>query len=317
MDLHPSRNIIALGLIDGSSHIFELSNKQNRNVVSTTSHKGSVTDVQFTQDGSHLYTVSSDKAFQCFDINTANHLFRKKNAHACGITRVYNHENFVFTGDDEGTIKVWDIRDHSEIKAYKPHQDYISDFAIHGNKLLASSADGTMSLFDLEKGSLAAQSGNIEDELLSIVVMKDGKKVICGSQGGILDIFSWGEWEDISDRFPGHPESVDALVKLDEDVVFTGSSDGLIRVVEIHPNQLLGVIGGHDFPIERMLLSHDKRLLASASHDNTVKFWNLSFMWDEAETPMEETPKTDQAPPSVSFGDDTHRQDVSNFLSDM
>lgn len=50
-----------------------------------------------------------------------------------------------------------------------------------------------------------------------------------------------GDWGDISDRFPGHPESVDALVRCDDDIVFTGSSDGLIRVVQILPNKLLGV----------------------------------------------------------------------------
>jgi hypothetical protein len=44
-----------------------------------------------------------------------------------------------------------------------------------------------------------------------------------GSQTGVLNIFTYGDWGDISDRFPGHPESVDALVKCDEDIVFTGT----------------------------------------------------------------------------------------------
>ncbi len=33
----------------------------------------------------------------------------------------------------------------------------------------------------------------------------------------------------MSDRFPGHPDSVEAILKIDEDTVLTGSSDGLIR----------------------------------------------------------------------------------------
>ena len=52
---------------------------------------------------------------------------------------------------------------------------------------------------------------------------------MCGSQGGILNIFSWGDWGDITDRFPGHPESIDSVIAISEDVVITGSSDGLIR----------------------------------------------------------------------------------------
>lgn len=70
--------------------------------------------------------------------------------------------------------------------------------------------------------------------------MKRGRKVVCGSQEGVLDIFDYNDVEDISDRFPGHPASVDALLALDDDIVLTGSSDGLIRIISILPNKMLG-----------------------------------------------------------------------------
>lgn len=39
------------------------------------------------------------------------------------------------------------------------------------------------------------------------------------------------------DRIPGHPASVDALVALTDDVIATGSEDGIIRVMQILPNK--------------------------------------------------------------------------------
>ena len=117
--------------------------------------------------------------------------------------------------------------------------------------------------------------------LLAVVVVKHGKKVICGAQSGVLSIFSWGYWNDCSDRFPGHPESVDAIVKFDEDTVITGSSDGALRVLSVLPNKLLGVVGEHaDMPLEKLALCGDHRVLASTSHDNTVKLWDLSCLHD-------------------------------------
>ena len=57
----------------------------------------------------------------------------------------------------------------------------------------------------------------------------------------------------------GHPSSVDALVAFDEDTVLTGSQDGLIRIISILPNSMLGVVGEHgDFPVEALALSHDR-----------------------------------------------------------
>ncbi len=77
--------------------------------------------------------------------------------------------------------------------------------------------------------------------------------------------------------FAGHPSSVDALVKYDADTVITGSSDGIIRIVNILPNRMLGVLGGsEDLPIERLALSHDRARLASVSHESGLRLWDLS-----------------------------------------
>lgn len=120
--------------------------------------------------------------------------------------------------------------------------------------------------------------------------MKNGKKVVCGSQSGVLAIWSWGYWNDCSDRFPGHPESVDAIVKWDEDAVITGCSDGALRVINILPNKLLGVVGEHagDLPVERLALSADKQLLASMSHDNCIKLWDMMILQDDSDADEDE-----------------------------
>lgn len=114
---------------------------------------------------------------------------------------------------------------------WKEHNDYISGFATNPSvdHLLATGGDGRLSAYDLRKNILAGKSDELEDELLSVAVIKNGRKVVCGSQDGVIVIFSWGTWGDMSDRFPGHPESVEALLKVDEDTVLTGSSDGIVR----------------------------------------------------------------------------------------
>lgn len=109
--------------------------------------------------------------------------------------------------------------------------------------------------------------------------MKRGKKIVVGSQEGVLSLFNWGDIGDISDRFPGHPQSVDALLALDEDILISGSSDGVIRILSVLPNRMLGVVGEHsEWPVERLALSADRGLLASASHDNTLKLWDISYL---------------------------------------
>ncbi|KAK7300723.1 hypothetical protein RJT34_11572 [Clitoria ternatea] len=56
--------------------------------------------------------------------------------------------------------------------------------------------------------------------------MKNGRKVVCGSQAGIILLYSWGCFKDCSDRFIDlSSNSIDAMLKLDEDRIITGSEN--------------------------------------------------------------------------------------------
>ena len=49
----------------------------------------------------------------------------------------------------------------------------------------------------------ARSEDDADDELLSVAVAKSGTKVVTGSQMGVLSLYSWGFFNDCSDRFPG------------------------------------------------------------------------------------------------------------------
>ncbi|XP_071926777.1 WD repeat-containing protein 55-like isoform X4 [Coffea arabica] len=90
-------------------------------------------------------------------------------------------------------------------------------------------------------------------------------------------VYSWGFFKHCSDRFVDlFPNSVDALLKLDEDRVITGSENRLISMVGILPNKIIQPIAEHsEYPIERLAFSYDRKFLGSISHDQILKLWNL------------------------------------------
>lgn len=111
--------------------------------------------------------------------------------------------------------------------------------------------------------------------------MKDGKKVMTASGGGVLNLFSWDWFGDCNDRIVGHPNSIQCMVKYDEDTVITGGEDGLLRVVSVLPNRILAIVGdamdaSEGFHIQAVTLSHDRKLVASCSPDDIVKIMDVS-----------------------------------------
>ncbi|WIA29086.1 hypothetical protein OEZ86_011597 [Tetradesmus obliquus] len=225
------------------------------------------------------------------DPSSGKAVTRLTKAHSAGINRLLGipeQPSLLAAGDMDGGLCIWDLRSQQHVLKYNKHSDYISGLTVSEKQqaLLAVSGDGTLSVHDLRSCKVLARSeDDADDELMSVAVVKNGKKVVCGSTSGVLAIWSWGYWNDCSDRFPGHPESVDALVTYDEDTLITGSSDGALRIVSILPNKLLGVLGEHeeDMPVERLAMAADKSLLASVSHDACVKLWDLSILQDDDE----------------------------------
>ena len=41
--------------------------------------------------------------------------------------------NTLISGDDEGIVKIWDLRTRNCIFEFEDNEDFISDFAIHSN----------------------------------------------------------------------------------------------------------------------------------------------------------------------------------------
>ena len=147
--------------------------------------------------------------------------------------------------------------------------------------LLTASCDGTLGVFDLRKPLLYAMSDSFGDDQNAVLLMKQGRKVVTASSEGVLNLFSWDWFGDCNDRIVGHPNSVQCMVKYDEDTVITGGEDGLLRVVSVLPNRIIAIVGDpldqeEGFHIQAVTLSHDRQFVASCSPDDIVKIMDVS-----------------------------------------
>ncbi|KAH9785305.1 WD repeat-containing protein 55 [Citrus sinensis] len=297
LDFHPSDQLVAAALITGDLHLYRYNaDSPPQKLLDLHAHEESCRAVRFVNGGQAMLTGSTDRSILATDVETGATIARLEDSHEDAIYSLINvTESTVASGDDQGCIKV----------VFFPSSCYETDmtFAADAMKLLGtrclteiltclnfalSSGDGTLSVCNLRKNTVQTRSEFSEEELTSVVLMKNGRKVVCGSQSGTVLLYSWGYFKDCSDRFVGlSPNSVDALLKLDEDRVITGSENGLISLVGILPNRIIQPIAEHsEYPIESLgiasvlcfinsALSHDRKFLGSISHDSMLKLWDL------------------------------------------
>ncbi|ELU18406.1 hypothetical protein CAPTEDRAFT_20314 [Capitella teleta] len=279
---HPSRDVIAAGSIDGDVTIHSYSTEeQNHLLMTLPHHKKACRAVRFSPGGNLLLSASKDKSISVVDVDQGKVIKSIPKAHGAALYCLeMANEDIVATGDDDGYLKLWDLRQKPKaVMELKENEEFISDIHLEFKRkmLLMTSGDGTLTAVDIRKHKMKMQSELFESELLSLTPVKGSKKIACGSGDGAINFFNWGEWGNMSDRFPGHPVSIDCMVTVTDDIICTGSMDGFIRAVHVLPNRFVGVIGEHDeFPVENLSLSHCRQFVTSCSHDQTIKFWDVS-----------------------------------------
>ncbi|KAG2180815.1 hypothetical protein INT43_008394 [Umbelopsis isabellina] len=283
---HPTEDIVTAGLITGHIESYRYGLEGNENLWKQRLSKKSIRGLEYNIDGSMLYSISKDKSISAIDSITGATKLKLADAHEEPLnTLLVLNENMLATGDDAGVIKLWDNRSQKCTMTYTEHDDFIADMTYQKDKktLIAVGGDGFLSTWDIRKPNVAAMSDCMDDELLSVELVKNGKKAVVGSQDGVLSLWTYGDWGDYSDRYLGHPSSIDTICKLDEDTICTGSSDGIIRIISILPNKFEGVIGDHgeEFPIERIRLADNKKYVGSCAQDNGIHFWDVAHLFEE------------------------------------
>lgn len=225
----------------------------------------------------------------------------------------------LFLGDDAGAVKLWDIRqrDPAPIFTLKEVDDYISCLVTTDAKkyLLATSGDGYLTTLSIPGKRMYVQSEPYEDELTSMGVFRNESKLIVSSAKGNFYAFNWGQFGYHCDAFTVPLSPVSKIIPITERIAVTGGEEGTLRAMHMVPGRVLGVVGQHGLAIESLDINHSGEVIASSSHDNDIRFWNIKYFEDFNDIKYNEKSNTKKALnhnlPSSSYAN------RADFFSDL
>ena len=107
-------------------------------------HSGAILELKWSRDGSTLYSCSTDKTTQVFDVETGGRI-RKLKGHASFINSVsttIRNQELLSTASDDGTIKIWDPRQKLVVKSFETKYPALStSFNLQGNLVFSAGID--------------------------------------------------------------------------------------------------------------------------------------------------------------------------------
>ena len=66
-------------------------------------------------------------------------------------------------------------------------------------------------------------------EMTSMGLIRSDTKLAVGSGEGAIFIFNWGEFGHHIDRYSGHPDEIQCINSITDNIILTGCEDGKIR----------------------------------------------------------------------------------------
>jgi WD40 repeat protein len=181
-------------------------------------------------------------------------------------------EDLFVTAGDDGTVKLWRLRDGILQRTYKAHTETVNSvvFAPDGNEILTASNDHTARLIGA-KGTqvLAGHTSWVRTAEFS----PDGQQILTGSTDGSAILWQRSDGK-ILQRFEGHGGAVQAVAfSANGEWVLTASTS-LARLWRISDGQMLAVFAGHQEPIHSVRFLQGDRLVVTGASDGIVRFWH-------------------------------------------
>jgi hypothetical protein len=153
---------------------------------------------------------------------------------------------------------------------------YGAAFSPDGRKVIATSYDGSLRLWDTRTGKELRRLDGHLGKVWAVAYHPDGRHVVSGGFDGSVRLWDLATARE-SKRFAGHTDYVRAVaVSVDGKQILSSGDDRLLRLWDVADGKEIRAIPGHDHFVWGVALSRDGKHALSASLDRTARLWDVN-----------------------------------------
>eukprot|EP01080_Neovahlkampfia_damariscottae_P001744 gene1744-513_t len=277
----------------GSDNIINIFNLENGEKINTLyGHESRIWDLNCSKKSKLLASASGDSTIKIWNINT-NLFEEKKEKRIKNIQTIKNEEKYDFysvkihpdekhligSGYDS-IINLYDIETGSLVQNFKGHDSSIASvlFNSYGNLIISGSKDATIKFWDIRSSICLKTFSQHLGEITSLELNKSGSNLLSCSKDNSNRLWDLKLMKPIQ-KFKGHQNTYKNHVKAsfgsNEQIIFGGSEDHFIYAWDVNSGKILKKLSGHKDIVYKAIWNSKKSMLASCSHDKTIKIWKF------------------------------------------
>lgn len=174
----------------------------------------------------------------------------------------------------DSTIRSFDSTSGKQTRVWKAHADWVQTVAFNaeGDRFASASRDRTARIFDAANGDVLATYSEHDAPVLAAIFPASGSTALSVARGQAVQ-----QWDASNAKRAAEFSAAgrDTQVLLPVQVGFlTGSTDHLVRLVQLSDRSVLLTFHGHRDCIDSLAVAPDRRTFASGDHRGEVCVWN-------------------------------------------
>lgn len=282
---NPANNNMAYSSHDRTIRIWDMN---TGNFIATLkAHENSVLKIAFSPNGNELISVGRDKTVRVWDMRTMA-LIATLQVDGQEIEAVYNYDGqYILSGDDHGTVRVWDRSKFTEIYKIEGF-GAVHSLACHpSDNLLAVSGSNGVEIWDLTTKQMVTplNVGNLTKFRWSNVLFDpSGSFLLMGRHASAPVLINTATWKKEHEfmRNTSTEHKSERYYKLafnvQGDKLATGTYSGIIPIWHATSAEELFCIrhpvkGGK---VESVAFDNSGRYIATGDYDGYIQIWDSS-----------------------------------------
>ena len=237
--------------------------------------KGSIKDIQYSQDGK-LLAIASSSSIWLYDTDSGEKLPLLKRR-IDGISSVsLSPDGKTLAGGSGREIRLLDVKRGVHKRTLKGHTAFVwsVSFSPDGKTLASGSRDRTIRLWDAKTGALKQTLRGHTAEVLSVSFSPDGKTLASGSWDATIRLWDV-KTGTLKQTLRGHSGNINNISFSPDGKTLASGSGREIRLWDAKTGLLKRTLKGHTGTVNSVSFSPDSKMLASGGWDKTIILWDV------------------------------------------
>jgi WD40 repeat protein len=178
------------------------------------------------------------------------------------------------TGDDDGTVVLWDLDKRKEVRRFNGHTKSVSSatFSQDGRRLLTGSCDGTVRLWNVATGAQIHCMTGHDGIVMGTAIATNGRRALSAGWDGTVTFWDMEKGTPLK-RLQGHDARLSAVAfSPDGKYAISGGEDRVILLWDLESGKELRRFPGQADPVTSLAFLGFDTFVSTG--DSTARLWD-------------------------------------------